>query len=1360
MRYGGNHFIRMNILFLLFLISGIKSLNKNLNEYISVLEENNIIKKYINKGENDTYQIIINEKNNTKSVFIELMIFSGDAILLLEEKEETGLIISRSQNINKFLYNISAFRFEEFQTDITLNVTALRNSYYSIRYMIDKINQKESKKYLLAPNNANFLVTIPPYDLYGMGNQKIQIINEFNSDFLLINFYFVNCQGIILIIKDGDPDSTSPLPSTNEYYYQDSKFKNHDNDNIYYYKAQITISEQGLYETQMCMLYVSCAEIGDDYLNPSEYILVGENVPQRIIFDQKIKKVKYLYQIPDINNDLAIKFLLIKRAEYVVNFYIKSFNIANKIGNTSIFSDQQEIIKSSDYIGKCREGFECSLIVEIKPTTKNVAELEVSIKSLTNLEIYPSYIIKNKIISDYLNYDSPNYFYTEIGSSFSGEVIVNYYRGNGMIYGAIVKKSKTNEKDPEWMGKYKFPKNRIESLLYVAYSKKLVFTNKDTTHCSKGCYLLLKLEHINNAIVDNSRYSGYDILIFTDVGNNEKRIIDLPLEKYVQGSISEKSNLDNYIINIPEDAEKVIFDLQGENLVVYISLYIKEKIKYNYYKYPTEEFHHWSFSTVAKKALYEISKVDINNIAEKDGIKYDDLTGVCLTIGIFQKFKDNSFSSIYALKYNLEYFQDFRIYEVYSDQQTLCKTVDIYHKNKFNCFYMLTYNKIDTNYDLIVYPILEDESKDIKIYADFIDRKTYDMNDIHSLNNLKPTKSSEFSTDIFKEDFLYISLKGKEDKYLYISLETDLNTTISLLSSILTFDYSRSPNPSTWQLYVINSQLILEFSLKEDLIINIEGIKGSANISWNEDDINHSISGRDDRISLTTSSSYNLSNITSNILMIHKESLPGNENRNILDSLFIYLSFNFRSIMQNFDEIQLGKSYNLVYRNTNFPLTIYIRNFDTNRDINAFISLYYLESQNKSMVKERKFKILGTILSDNHINNIRNNHYTEAIRYNPKYGVYDPSKRVGLVCFNRIEYEFYNLNYEKDKSSNLVIQIYEDKNNEEVKNPYFSISIETAVFQDDSLYPITEKVYQYGKLKRGEKIHTHKLTNNNFKKITCIIFSSNSDMIDKNFTISNHKLQIIEHYYVNGKDITFINSTSNEYSYIFLNIFTKNNKTVDDENIMNYAFKYINIDDLSEFYLYEVLNPNITYNKENSSIIINPVNCDNCLVTYFANFILRSTLVNGETFDNIAVIQSPGITKEFVKKDYEIINNKVILNISDIPTGKDYAHIQVIAYVHSKRINEYIAYNSLHFEKKNDNNGLSGEKKNDKTFLIITYVLGGVMIILIIIFLAIILKCNKKNKDLINKVNATSFQNDNLGCFNQEDENNPNLLME
>ena len=178
-------------------------------------------------------------------------------------------------------------------------------------------------------------------------------------------------------------------------------------------------------------------------------------------------------------------------------------------------------------------------------------------------------------------------------------------------------------------------------------------------------------------------------------------------------------------------------------------------------------------------------------------------------------------------------------------------------------------------------------------------------------------------------------------------------------------------------------------------------------------------------------------------------------------------------------------------------------------------------------------------------------------------------------------------------------------------------------------------------------------------------------------------------------------------------------------------------------------------------ITIEVVNCDKHLVTYFVHFILRSSLVNGETFDNIAVIQSPGIIKEFKNKDFEIIdNNKTILNVSEIPTDKDYECIQVIAYINIGTINEYIAYNTFYFEKKSDGNDLEKEKERDRKLLIVSCTLGSTIIILIIILLIIILKCNKKNKDLINKVNATSFQNDNLGCFNQEDENNPNFLME
>ena len=1359
MIYGGNHFIKiLNIFFLFLLISGIITLDEKLKENISVFEENKTIQKYISKGKNDTYQIIINEENITKNVFIELMIFSGDTILLFED---SNLNIESSQNANKFLFNVTKDKLTETWPDLKLNVNALKNSYYSIRYRLNKKNQKESKRYLIIPNNTNFLVTIPPHGQYSLGNQKIRIINEFNSFAFLINFNFVNCQGKIVKIKEDDADDSVVIPSRDDYYCQDIITKDEYSSNVYDYIAQNRIIEQGTYDSQMCMIYISCTEIGNDYLSPTQHILVGENVPQRIIFNKIITNIKYLYQIPDIKNDLAVKFLLAKRAEYNVTFYIKSFSSSNYINKVNILSDRQELIKSSDYIKYCKEGSECGLIVEIELLSKdNIPEnleLEVAIKSLTKLEVYPSYIIKNKVISDYLNYESPNYFYTEIGKSLSGEIIINYYRGSGMIYGAIVKKYETKDKKPDWMGKYKFPSKIKDTLPYISYLKKLEFTEADTDKCNNGCYLLLKIIHYNHN-KDTSRYSGYDISVFTDTNQHFQQIFDLPLEKYVYGSISENPNLNNYIINIPYDAEKVAFEMQGENLIVYLSLYNKEIINLGPYYYPSEGYHHWSFSTIGKKGLFEISRENIIQIGKNNGFTITSLEGIYLTIGIFQKFKD-SFSSIYAFKYNLEYNPEFRIYEVYSDQQTLCNTTYIERKNK--CLYIIKYNKIDTNSDLVVYPILDDESKDIKIYADFIDQIIYDMNDIHNLSNLIPTEESKFSKDLLKEEFLYINLEEGKEKYLYISIETDLNTTISLLTSNLAFDYSKNPNPGTWQLYAINNKLELDFSKKEDLIINIEGIKGSANISWVGDDSYYIISGRDDRIALTTYSSNNRINSTFNNLIIKDENLLKYDNSQISYSLYVYLSFNFRSMMPNFDEIQLGSSYNLVYRNTNFPLTIYIRNFDTRKDTNAFITIYNLENQNKSMIKERQFNILGTILSDNHIDNIRNNHYSEAIRYQPKYGVYDPSKRVGLVCFDITEYEQYNPTYEKDKSSNLVIQIFEDNEDEKYKNSSYSISIEAAVFQNNSIYPITENVYQYGKLKIGEKSHIFKLSNNNFKKITCIIFSSNSNMLDKKIILGKGDLQIIEEYNINGRNIIFINTTSNENSYILLNIFTKNNKTVENEDITNYAFKYINIDELSEFHLYEVINPNITYSKENSMITIEVVNCDKHLVTYFVHFILRSSLVNGETFDNIAVIQSPGIIKEFKNKDFEIIdNNKTILNVSEIPTDKDYECIQVIAYINIGTINEYIAYNTFYFEKKSDGNDLKKEKERDRKLLIVSCTLGSTIIILIIILLIIILKCNKKNKDLINKVNATSFQNDNLGCFNQEDENNPNFLME
>ena len=66
---------------------------------------------------------------------------------------------------------------------------------------------------------------------------------------------------------------------------------------------------------------------------------------------------------------------------------------------------------------------ECNLILEISlnsqsPINKDLY-LETTIKSISSVSKYPSYLIKNKINREYLNYKSPNYYFTDIGQKIS-----------------------------------------------------------------------------------------------------------------------------------------------------------------------------------------------------------------------------------------------------------------------------------------------------------------------------------------------------------------------------------------------------------------------------------------------------------------------------------------------------------------------------------------------------------------------------------------------------------------------------------------------------------------------------------------------------------------------------------------------------------------------------------------------------------------------------------------------------------------------------------------------------------------------------------------------------------------------------
>ena len=1384
-----------NYLIQILIISFIFSLfSSAISQEVKSLSENETIKTYIIKDVKHSYHLSLDNPNDIKKILIDLMIFSGDVIINFNEKNDN---IHKYETANKIFFSITTSNIDNIDLyNLDFQVIAFKNSYYSIRFTTIKKNEEESEVANIIPSNTNFLLTTYPYNdenEFNFFSRKFTFKNEnSNNQPFVISFYSLNCE--YKFFKINNDGSTTRLKSKDNYFAQDL-FKPGDDEyekKEYTYITEFISIEQGTYNKKMCMIYASSTQL-------DENILIGENVPQKIIFNSGgLTKIKYLYQLPEKKNDLAIKFLLNNRAEYNVNFYIE-----NEIIKTSkISNNQQEIIESKTYSNYCYKNQECKLTVEIiltnsKEENKDL-ELEVTIKSISLTEKYPSYLVKNKINSEYLNYISPNYYYTDLGEQLSGDIIINYYRGNGMVFGKIVKYNQAPEANPEWRGIYEFPSTINGTLKYTSYLKKLSFSEEDTKDCGNKCYLLLSVvNNLTSASDDydyiSSRYFGFDILIVTNsiLISAWAAIIPLPFDKYVIGSISKEESSPDYkryyIINIPYDAEKVIFDLQSEDAAMYINLYFKDDERFTDAKYPSSKTkHNWEVLSKGKPQLFEIKK---EQIIQEANNQIDSLNEVSLTICIEAQSMNNKLSTIYALKYHLQLNAKLDIYEIYSDQQTICKSQNIDNTNKYKCLYLVKYDKNDIKYSLLLNPLLENQSTDFRIYADFIPKEIYDLYDQDKLEQLIPKNTAEFSTEKIKENFLYINLQGREDKYLYITIETDESTNMRLLSTFSTFDYSSSPNPSTSQLYIItNNEMKFSFIYTQDIVINIVSVLGGADIFWEDEEskgVIHRLGGRDDRLSLTSPPIKEDFKSKYNSIIIRNRHISSYDESQIPGGFIFYLTFYLRPDMVNFDEIGFGKSFNFNYRDTDFPLSVYFKMDSIKKDTNAFVTIYSMEGAKRVFSDEKEFVVYSTILSDNTIYKIRSDPEIDIKQESLIEGIYDPSKRVCLISLKSTDMSKFQVS--ENDNPYLVIRIKHpfDVNTDS----YNRISIEGTVIQDNSLIPVTEKVYQHGKLKKGSENIVYKLSTNQAQNIMFIVFSSNSNLLDFKIStdntnninnIDNTDNDIIDEfnknkYTSNGRYITYIHTKPEKNNYIYLTIFKKD-KNNENENLTNYVFKYINVDDISKVKFYNVKDTNIIHSiKDDSShyIAVDYIGCENCEVIYYINFIPRSSLIEGENFDNIAVIQSYGITREVENKNLKVVDNKVnmIINNTYGILDKDFAYIQVIAHVNEEPINEYIAFKSLFLEKKEEpkpeeqtpqtpQTPQKTENGTDTKLIVTISVVSVLFVAVVVTLIIVVVRFNIKNKDLLEQVNAISFQQDRiLSNTNEEDEDNKSNLL-
>ena len=560
-----------------------------------------------------------------------------------------------------------------------------------------------------------------------------------------------------------------------------------------------------------------------------------------------------------------------------------------------------------------------------------------------------------------------------------------------------------------------------------------------------------------------------------------------------------------------------------------------------------------------------------------------------------------------------------------------------------------------------------------------------------------------------------------------------------------TYDLQLSPNPSSPQLFAINNDhFLFEFTTYEDLIITIQSISGKGTIYWEADNnIQYSIQGKEDSIYLTNTliDKSDDSKVFSNLYI---------QNNNGIDKkspgFTFYIDYKLRSPKINLDEIQIGRSTQIAYRNTDLPIYIYSQLKDLDKDTNIFVTLYELVGeQYKQLTNKIPFEISATVVDELTIQKAKANiELINNINFDLK-GTYDPMIKTGLILFAK---DYLN-NKKIDKKDIPTIIVKVSKNNDYPEIKTFSrINLEAAMIQENSDIPIVSDTYHYGKLSLNRDKNIYKLKTDKTKKYMRIHYSSNSQHI--NYTINNIKREDLNSSFseytneiIDGKLIITFNSAPEKNDYIYLIIFHNNDNKAKSDKTTNYVFKYMNSDNINDFKLYQLssnekmeLEEKKKENKYDYIFTFPMLKYPDIKISYFIKFVTKDKWIEGEESDCIALRESTSLEQELY--NYEVINETIIQKFENIEKI-NYKYIQVIALVKDNETLEYVAYSGIYVndsiidpdedesEEESDKDNTQKNESNNVVLKVVIIVICFIILLGIIILLVHIYLKKKRN---------------------------------
>ncbi len=1252
-----------------------------------LLREDFKVSEYIKFG-NIFYQYHFKiEDDKAKEVLVSLYTMSGDinfTVVSTEKKQEKIQI--GNVNIIKFTNDN-----QKLNGIYNINITGYKNSFYYLSYQIITDDIKTEKEDVGL--GITLIKSIKP------NQSKIfkftHNINNLNNNFVS-QFFPINCK-IKIEYKNKILTSTNSL-----FQHELTKTDLDFSDNEIEYKIIFESMDQSeTFDNKLCFFYLSSQEISNN-----NQVLINDLLPFEFKLNTKVPKIKLLYPYTSNEKEVFIGINLPSQFTIASKIFIENREIIEEIQ----FSKYKSFIIDKDKLGaNCKTKSECNILIEIysKSDLKKEIKLYISIDPRTKT---PSYLKKSTLRKDYINVGTTNYYMTEIAENEEGEILINFERGGGKMFGKIVKKTEY-EINPDWNGRVNLPKENSTNLLkYDPFTKKIYYFKNNTNKCKSGCDLFLGVitKDTYQEEIESMFYSKYTLYLRDLNKNKNEEIIEIPVNEYIYGAI-EKTIANNYYdyykITIPHSTDKITFEFQTQICAMYISLGDN---------FPNAFENDWEF--LGENTLNIIKKGD----KTEDGrIIPDDLKGLNFTIAVGATDLDDIYTAIYSFNVRANLLKMLNIIDVNSDQNTICQI----RNDSDYCDFLLYFNSFETYDNLFIY-VLNTGITNVEIYGKKIEIEKFDKMNKSEIEKQLPRKNSTDlkynSTKQFNKKYLYIDFSDiSQNEYLLISVYSPKKTTITLINTLRTYVKTTIPNPNYLQLFSVtpNNPISLEIDKANLYLFNIYSIDGTGKIGFDNKEY-YDLYGTRDSIILLSDKKKNYLNITSN------------ENLKVM--FWNYITPEKRHLT----EIEFGSSSKIININNDFPIHLYTKIEDKNSDIN--LNLYFkkikLKNNNNQFKKiDNIFLLNGYIIDEFMFIKMKKDHTVHPGEEEKIEGNYDSSIQKAKIYIKssdikkkeqEVLYVYFNL---LKKGSD----IYEECEIEVSNLPFSNSTSPINQYVDGSFLLNQEK----------PNIHYLKKEKKNDKKMR-IEFSTSSKEINFAFIKDinkinkkeNDTINFISQENINGKSLFYINSS--DFDGIYLSVFPKGNK-IEKEISSNYVFKYnsyinenttINdiIADENGIITYEynssknelnLIIPSLIEKKSNKSI----------LGQYFIRIFKEDTLSNMTTLDTISFItEQPFDSYQFTSKE------KKTININNINSNQNYS----ISCIGKTENGELISYKSIVTNIQKKPNPEPPKSSYDNLVLIIILII--VIIALIIVFAFILIKM-KKDKDILQeRINTLS----------------------